>query len=76
MASETISHNVIQNQMQHQSVTLRSLSGFKICEAQVHERAELESFGCQSRGADEHKSELLGGSCWPEVNLDLIKLKI
>lgn len=76
MASETISHNVIQNERQHQSVTIMSLSGFKICEAQVHERAELASFGCRSRGADEHRTERLGGSCWPEGNLNLVKLKI
>lgn len=60
---------------QHQRVTFLSLSGFKTCGAQVHERAELASFGCRSRWADVRRSELLGGSCWPEASLDLIQLE-
>lgn len=67
-----VSCHVVQ---QHQSITFLSLSGFKSCGARVHERAESASFGCRSRWADVRTSELLGGSCWPQVNLDLINVE-
>lgn len=73
MHTNASTHHVV---TQHQSVTFLSLSVFfKTCGARVHETAELVSFGCRSRWADVRRFEPLGGSCWPEVNLDLIKLE-